>query len=65
MNRTEEKMSLTSKLILFAVLAMIIFLMVVMEKESQERDAVNVESVKSSDARLTGGKPSPPIHVVH
>jgi len=39
MKKHEEKMSLTSKLILFVVLTMILFVIVVMEKESQERAA--------------------------
>ncbi len=39
MKMPEEKMSTMGKLILFTVLAVVIFLVVIMEKESQEREA--------------------------
>ncbi len=43
MNKTEEKMSIMERSILFAVLAMIIFFVVIMEKESQEKEVHRAE----------------------
>ncbi len=49
MKKYEEKISPMARWILFAVLVMVIFLMVVIEKESQEKEAASAIIERNSE----------------